>query len=87
MNRPSRRGRASGRAALARLVAGLLAAAGLLLGTATAPAAAADPPICGRNSTSRAATITRPVTRFPKRSATREKLIEWHGATYGFCVF
>ena len=86
MNRPSRRGRASGRAALARLVAGLLAAAGLLLGTATAPAAAADPPICGRNYVAGgdhypAGHEVSETERYP------EKLIELHGATYGFCVF
>ena len=86
MNRRSSRGRVSGRAAIARLAAGVLAASGLLVATASLPAAGADPPICGRNYVAGGDHVpagheVSEDERYP------EKLIELHGATYGFCVF
>lgn len=81
-----RRDRVTGRAALARLLAGLMVASGLLLATAALPTSGADLGICGRNYVSAGDDIpagnkVSDTERYPAQ------LISRHAKTYGFCNF
>ncbi len=82
----NRHGRATGRAALTRLLAGLMVASGLLLVGSSTLASGASLGTCGRNYVSAgddvpAGNKVSDTERYPAQ------LISTHGATYGFCNF